>query len=136
MLNNPEWGAFYLWKNGAIVPENAARCPKTLIRSRRRPPGARGGPLAFDPVLLLRPVCADSAAHGRSEYPPHLPFAADRPDKCSFRVATTRARLSKAGPGCSTTPSSTRPWNGSDRTRVILLFEIWRPSSPPRSALR
>src|SRR6266581_1215835 len=30
MLNNPEWSAFYLWKNGAIVPENAARCPKTL----------------------------------------------------------------------------------------------------------
>src|SRR5947199_509281 len=30
MLNNPEWSAFYLSKNGAIVPENAARCPKTL----------------------------------------------------------------------------------------------------------
>ena len=30
MLDNPEWSAFYLWKNGAIVPENAARCPKTL----------------------------------------------------------------------------------------------------------
>jgi hypothetical protein len=30
MLNNPAWGAFYLWKDGEVVAENAARCPKTL----------------------------------------------------------------------------------------------------------
>jgi aspartate beta-hydroxylase len=30
MLNNPDWSAFYLWKNGEIVAENAARCPRTM----------------------------------------------------------------------------------------------------------
>ena len=30
MLDNPEWGAFYLWKDGEPVPANAARCPKTM----------------------------------------------------------------------------------------------------------
>ena len=30
LLDNPAWSAFYLWKHGELVPENAARCPKTL----------------------------------------------------------------------------------------------------------
>src|SRR5438309_444512 len=30
MLNNPSWSAFYLWKQGDLVPQNAARCPKTV----------------------------------------------------------------------------------------------------------
>ena len=29
-MNNPAWSAFYLWKDGEIVAENAARCPKTM----------------------------------------------------------------------------------------------------------
>ena len=28
MADNPDWGAFYLWKDGELVTENAARCPR------------------------------------------------------------------------------------------------------------
>ena len=30
LIGNPDWSAFYLWKAGAPVAENVARCPKTL----------------------------------------------------------------------------------------------------------
>ncbi len=30
LLNDPKWSAFYLWEQGALVAENAARCPNTV----------------------------------------------------------------------------------------------------------
>src|SRR4029453_14283852 len=30
MQENPDWGGFYIWRDGEIIPENAARCPKTV----------------------------------------------------------------------------------------------------------
>ncbi len=30
MTDNPDWSAFYLWKDGELVAENAARCPRTM----------------------------------------------------------------------------------------------------------
>src|SRR5207237_5114345 len=30
MLNNPAWSAYYLWKDGAVVADHAARCPRTM----------------------------------------------------------------------------------------------------------
>ncbi len=37
MLNNPAWSAFFLWKNGDPVPDNAERCPKTIHALRNAP---------------------------------------------------------------------------------------------------
>jgi aspartyl/asparaginyl beta-hydroxylase (cupin superfamily) len=36
-VDNPDWGAFYLVKSGAEVPENAARCPRTMAALRAVP---------------------------------------------------------------------------------------------------
>ena len=75
---NPDWSAFYLWKNGRIVPENIARCPKTA---------APLPPVPFSEVSnrspsvlfsLLRPGARIPAAFGPRQYPPDLPPAADR----------------------------------------------------------
>ena len=30
LINDPSWGAYYFWRNGKIVPENATRCPVTI----------------------------------------------------------------------------------------------------------
>src|SRR5258707_8369219 len=88
MLNNPEWSAFYLWKNGAIVPENAARCPKTLnaladvplARVRNRSPSIL--------YSLLRPGARIPPHTGQANTRliPHLPLIV--PAKCRFPVAT------------------------------------------------
>src|SRR5882762_2012832 len=62
MLNHPEWGAFYLWKNGAVVPENAARCPKTV------------NALADVPLALVRnrsPSILYSLLRPGAKIPPH-----------------------------------------------------------------
>jgi len=127
MLNNPEWSAFYLWKNGAIVPENAARCPKTLsaladvplARVRNRSPS-----ILFS---LLRPGARIPPHTGEvnTRLICHLPLIV--PPDCSFRVGNdTRATVEGRAWVFDDTIEH-EAWNGSDRTRVILLFEVWRP---------
>jgi aspartate beta-hydroxylase len=127
MLNNPEWSAFYLWKNGAIVPENAARCPKTLSA------------LADVPLALVRnrsPSILFSLLRPGARIPPHTGEVNTRlichlplivPPNCSFRVGNDTRVTVEGRAWVFDDTIEHEAWNGSDRTRVILLFEIWRP---------
>ena len=131
MLNNPEWSAFYLWKHGAIVPENAARCPKTLSA------------LADVPLAHVRnrsPSILFSLLRPGARIPPHTGEVNTRlichlpliiPDNCSFRVGNDTRALVEGGAWVFDDTIEHEAWNGSDRTRVILLFEIWRPELTP-----
>jgi aspartyl/asparaginyl beta-hydroxylase (cupin superfamily) len=127
MLNNPEWSAFYLWKNGAIVPENAARCPRTLsaladapfARARKRSPSVL--------FSLLRPGAhiPPHTGEDNTRLICHLPLIV--PDNCSFRVGNDTRALVEGRAWVFDDTIEHEAWNRSDRTRVILLFEIWRP---------
>lgn len=127
MIGNPNWSAYFLWKNGSPVPEHIARCPKTarameaapLCKIKNRAPSVL--------FSLLRPG---------TRIPPHTGYINTRlichlplivPEKCLFRVG-----------------NDVRPWtigetllfddtieheakNDSGQTRVVLIFDIWRP---------
>lgn len=127
MLNNPAWSAYYLWKNGEPVAENAARFPKTMA-------ALRNAPLALVPnrspsilFSLLRPGAHIPPHNGlvNTRLVCHLPVIV--PGKCRFRVGND-TRDWVAGKGWAFDDSiEHEAWNGSDRTRVILLFDVWRP---------
>jgi aspartyl/asparaginyl beta-hydroxylase (cupin superfamily) len=127
MLNNPAWSAYYLWKNGEPVPENAARFPKTMH-------ALRNAPLAHVPnrspsilFSLLRPGAHIPPHNGlvNTRLICHLPVIV--PGKCRFRVGN-ETRDWVEGRGWAFDDSiEHEAWNGSDRTRVILLFDVWRP---------
>ena len=127
MLNNPAWSAYYLWKNGEPVAENAARFPKTLH-------ALRNVPLAHVPnrspsilFSLLRPGAHIPPHNGlvNTRLICHLPVIV--PGKCRFRVGN-ETRDWVEGKGWAFDDSiEHEAWNGSDRTRVILLFDVWRP---------
>ena len=55
----------------------------------------------------------------------HLPLVV--PDKCSFRVGNDTRVPVEGNAWLFDDTIEHEAWNGSDRTRVILLFEIWRP---------
>ena len=127
MLNNPEWSAFYLWKNGAIVPENAARCPKTLNALADVPLARVPGRSPSILYSLLRPGARIPPHTGEvnTRLICHLPLIV--PDKCSFRVGNDTRTPVEGRAWVFDDTIEHEAWNGSDRTRVILLFEIWRP---------
>jgi aspartate beta-hydroxylase len=127
MLDNPEWSAFYLWKNGAVVPENAARCPKTLDALADAPLARVPGRSPSILFSLLRPGARIPPHTGEvnTRLICHLPLVV--PDRCSFRVGNDTRALVEGRAWVFDDTIEHEAWNGSERTRVILLFEIWRP---------
>lgn len=127
MMDNPNWSAFYLWKNGEPVPANAARCPKTLEALRE-------APLALTPnrspsilFSLLRPGTRIPPHNGlvNTRLICHLPLIV--PGRCGFRVGN-EIRGWKVGEAWAFDDTiEHEAVNDSTETRVILLFDIWRP---------
>jgi tetratricopeptide (TPR) repeat protein len=127
LLGDPRWSAFYLWKGGDAVSEAAERCPATMAALREAPmPLIRGrSPMAL--YSLLRPG-ADIAPHNgllNTRLICHIPLVV--PPDCRLRVGN-QVRTWEEGKALIFDDSiEHEAWNRSNRTRVILLFEIWRP---------
>jgi aspartyl/asparaginyl beta-hydroxylase (cupin superfamily) len=127
LLNNPAWSAFYLWKNGDVVPENAARCPKTLHALRNAPLAQvryRSPSILFS---LLKPGAHIPPHNGliNTRLVCHLPVIV--PGRCRFRVGNDERDWTEGKAWAFDDTIEHEAWNRSDRTRVILLFDVWRP---------
>jgi aspartate beta-hydroxylase len=138
MLDNPDWGAFYLRKNGVWIEENAKRCPRTTAALARVPfadvPG-RSPSILFS---LLRPG---------ARIPPHTGVANTRlichlplivPPSCGFRVGNETRPWVEGRAWVFDDTIEHEAWNLSDQVRVILLFDIWQPelSTAERACVR
>lgn len=127
MRGDPSWSAFHLWANGEPVEKNAARCPRTIEALRNVPvPRIKGrSPMAL--FSLLRPGAHIAPHNGllNTRLICHLPLIV--PPNCRLRVGN-EARAWEEGKALIFDDSiEHEAWNGSSETRVILLFEIWRP---------
>jgi aspartate beta-hydroxylase len=127
MLNNPAWSAFYLWKDGEVVADNAARCPKTMR-------ALAGAPLTR--VKGRSPAVLFSRLLPRTRIPPHTGFVNTRlichlplivPPSCGLRVGNEVRTPVEGKAWVFDDTIEHEAWNSSAQTRVILLFEIWRP---------
>jgi aspartyl/asparaginyl beta-hydroxylase (cupin superfamily) len=128
MVGNPDWSAFYLWKAGAPVPENVARCPATMAALAEAPLCQIPGRTPSIHFSLLRPGMHIAPHHGfmNARYICHLPLIV--PEGCAMRVGSeTRAWVE--GKACVFDDSiEHEAWNKNpDHLRVVLIFDIWRP---------
>jgi hypothetical protein len=137
LINDPKWGAFYFWRNGEIVAENAARCPATMQALHHAPMPLidQRSPIAL--WSLLKPGTHIQPHHGllNTRLICHIPLIV--PQDCAIRVGN-ETRSWREGEALIFDDSfEHEAWNKSDETRVILLFEIWRPEISPdeRAAL-
>ena len=127
MLNNPDWSAFYLWKDGEIVNENAARCPRTMAALADVPIARVANRSPSILFSLLRPGAHIPPHNGliNTRLICHLPLIV--PDKCTFRVGNETRSWVEGQAWVFDDTMEHEAWNKSDQTRVILLFEIWQP---------
>lgn len=128
LVGNPDWSAFYLWKAGAPVAENVARCPRTMAALAEAPLCRIPGRTPSILFSLLRPGMHIAPHHGfmNARYICHLPLIV--PDGCAMRVGS-ETRAWTEGRACVFDDSiEHEAWNKDPaRLRVVLIFDVWRP---------
>lgn len=127
MTDNRDWTAFYLWKDGEIVAENAARCPQTLRALEAVPQCRIAGRAPSILFSRLRPHARIPPHNGmiNTRLICHLPLII--PGGCGFRVGNDVREWRPGHIWAFDDTIEHEAWNNSDETRVILIFEIWRP---------
>ena len=127
LVDNPSWTAFYLWKDGDLVDENAERCPRTVAALQKVPlsrVGSRTPSVLFSRLL---PGAHIPPHHGmlNSRLICHLPLII--PSGCWLRVGNETREWEEGKLLIFDDSMEHEAKNPSDETRIILLFDIWRP---------
>ena len=127
MEDDPSWGAFYLWQDGALVEENAARCPRTVASLSKVPMSRIGTRTPSVLFSLLRPGAHIPPHHGmlNSRLICHLPLVV--PPGCWLRVGNETRQWEPGTLLVFDDSIEHEAMNASSEVRVILLFDIWRP---------
>lgn len=122
-----DWAAFYIWKDGSLVEENARRCPVTAA--------------AFENVPLdFLPGQAPSVLFSRlkpgAHIPPHSGLVNTRlighlpllvPGPAWLRVGSDIHHWQEGRLVVFDDSIEHEAKNEADQTRVVLLFDFWRP---------
>jgi hypothetical protein len=127
LRDDPAWGAHYLWEDGALVPDHAADAPATLraLELAPMPVITQRSPMAL--YSLLRPGTHIKPHNGmlNTRLICHLPLITN-PD-CAIRVGNETRGWEQGKLLIFDDSIEHEAWNRGNDTRIILLFEIWRP---------
>ncbi len=127
LTNDSSWTALYLWKDGALVEENAARCPRTVEALQAVPMSHIG---ARTPAVLFSRL--EPGAH----IPPHTGMLNSRlichlplivPPGCWLRVGNETREWQEGKLLIFDDSIEHEARNPSGELRIILLFDVWRP---------
>ena len=127
LLDNDEWSAFHLIQSGTPVAGNADRCSATM---------AALSPLPLPRIEGRSPMALFSLLKPHTHIPPHWGMLNTRlivhlplivPDGCRLRVGNHVRDVVEGKAMIFDDSIQHEAWNDSAETRVILLFEIWRP---------
>jgi hypothetical protein len=127
LIDNPDWGARYFWRNGEKVSEQAERCPATMAALEYPPIPviAERSPSAL--WSMLKPGTHIQPHHGllNTRLICHIPLIV--PDNCALRVGNETRQWDEGKALIFDDSIEHEAWNRGESTRVVLLFEIWRP---------
>jgi aspartyl/asparaginyl beta-hydroxylase (cupin superfamily) len=121
------WSAFRLIDNGAVVEENAARCPRTMAALRGAPQPDQPGrtPSAMFSVLKPRTRIPPHTGVSNVRLVTHLPLIV--PPGCGFRVGNDVREWVEGKAWVFDDTIDHEAWNDSDQLRVVLIFDVWHP---------
>jgi aspartyl/asparaginyl beta-hydroxylase (cupin superfamily) len=128
MLENPDWSTYFLWENGGPVNDHVANCPETFRATIDMVPLCHIGPRAPSVMLsLLRPGAHIPPHTGmiNCRYICHLPLVV--PENCGFRVGDRTIEWDEGSLIAFDDTVQHEAWNRSDKNRLVLIFDIWRP---------
>lgn len=127
LLDDPAWSALYLWREGEIVSENAARFPATMAALAKLPIPRIAGRSPMALFSRLTPGAHIQPHHGllNTRLICHLPIVA--PTGCGLRVGAETREWRDGELVIFDDSFEHEAWNRGTATRTVLLFEIWKP---------
>ncbi|WP_194953397.1 aspartyl/asparaginyl beta-hydroxylase domain-containing protein [Sphingopyxis solisilvae] len=127
LLDKPDWGAAWLWKDGAVADGMDRLCPATLaaLELTPQPVIPNRAPIAF--FSRLMPGTHIQPHHGllNTRLICHLPLII--PTGCGLRVGAEMREWREGELLIFDDSIEHEAWNRGTDDRTILLFEIWRP---------
>lgn len=126
LLDSPDWSALFLIENGVRDEDIIARCPRTCQAVQAAP----------QPLFTNSPTVMFSLLKGGARITPHtgmynirlichLPLIV--PPGCGFRVGNDVREWEEGKLLIFDDTIEHEAWNDSNRDRVILIFDVWRP---------
>ena len=127
LLDDPAWSAFWFWRGGEIVAENAARCPATIRALEHAPMPRIGGRSPVAHWSRLLPGAHIRPHHGmlNTRLICHVPIRTA--PGCSLRVGNEVREWRDGLPLVFDDSIEHEARNAGGQSRTVLLFEIWRP---------
>ncbi len=127
LLDDPGWGAFHLWRGGVPVEPNATMCPNTMAALSLAPIPVIPGRSPMAIFSRLTPGTHIRPHHGmlNTRLICHLPLIA--PDGCALRVGSETRPWHDGRMLIFDDSFEHEAWNRGTQTRIVLLFEVWRP---------
>lgn len=126
LADSMDWSTCHLWKDGQATP-NAAMCPETMA-------ALSDAPLCR--IAARSPQVMFSQLKAGAHILPHTGFVNTRlichvplivPEGCKFRVGNDVRSWERGKAWVFDDTIEHEAINTSDRTRVVLIFDIWRP---------
>jgi aspartyl/asparaginyl beta-hydroxylase (cupin superfamily) len=137
LMDDARWSAFHFFRRGEPVVENAARCPATMAALQQAPMPRIAGRSPMALFSVLRPGTHIPPHNGmiNTRLICHLPLIV--PTGCRLRVGNHTRPVEQDRMMIFDDSIEHEAWNDGNATRVVLLFEIWRPELSPheRTAL-
>ncbi|MES2098010.1 MAG: aspartyl/asparaginyl beta-hydroxylase domain-containing protein [Pseudomonadota bacterium] len=127
LLDNPAWSTLYLTENGGPVERHAGHFPKTLAAMQHVP---------LPHITVRAPSILYSLLKGGARIAPHHGMINTRlichlplivPPGCGFRVGNEVREWEVGKLMIFDDTIEHEAWNDSDRDRIILIFDVWRP---------
>ena len=127
LVGNEDWSAFYLWKDGKRIDENCARCPVTAAAFEAIPLDHLPDQAPSVLFSLLKPGAHIPPHHGliNTRLVCHLPLLV--PGPAWLRVGSETHHWQEGRVCIFDDSIEHEAKNEAEQTRVVLLFDIWRP---------
>jgi aspartate beta-hydroxylase len=123
--HSPDWNAFFFYRDGNRYDANCRRCPKTAAAldsiELARVPGH--SPEAFFSILTPGTHIPPHTGVTNTRLTCHLPLII--PENCALRVGGEVHHWTQGHCVVFDDTFEHEAWNGSDRTRVVLIFDLW-----------
>lgn len=127
LADNKKWGAWYFWENGKRIAAHGTQCPKTMAALDLAPiPVIQNrSPMAL--YSILEPDTHIIPHHGalNTRLICHIPLVV--PENCALRCGNETRKWREGKALIFDDSIEHEAWNRSSETRIILLFDIWRP---------